>query len=109
MNAAPTRIHWADEIAERLAADGRPQVISSGISPSGEIHIGNMRDVLTADAVYRAARERGVEVAFNFVADNWPKECDGNKQDLEHGRRMPSLDHRYVHLYGFKRTPARAA
>jgi len=46
-------------------------MISTGISPSGEIHIGNMREVLTADAVYRVLRERGVEVGFNYVADNF--------------------------------------
>jgi lysyl-tRNA synthetase, class I len=63
--------HWADEAAEAVAATGRPQVISTGISPSGEIHIGNMREVLTADAVHRALKERGVPVRFNYVADNF--------------------------------------
>ena len=43
--------HWADEAADAALAAGRPVVVSSGISPSGEIHIGNMREVLTADAV----------------------------------------------------------
>jgi len=46
-------------------------VISSGISPSGEIHVGNMREVVTADAVYRALRDRDVPVRFNYVADNF--------------------------------------
>ena len=63
--------HWADRVAEAVTAAGRPPVISTGISPSGEIHIGNMREVLTADAVYRALLDRGVEVGFNYVADNF--------------------------------------
>lgn len=65
--AAP---HWADEAADAAIASGRPVVVSSGISPSGQIHIGNMREVLTADAVFRAVRDRGGEARFNYVCDN---------------------------------------
>jgi lysyl-tRNA synthetase, class I len=63
--------HWADQAAEGAIASGRPVVISSGISPSGEIHIGNMREVLTADAIFRAVRDRGVAARFNYVCDNF--------------------------------------
>ena len=63
-------IHWADAAAEAAIASGRPAVVSSGISPSGKIHIGNMREVLTADAVYRALKDRGVPARFNYVCDN---------------------------------------
>lgn len=63
--------HWADEAAEAAIASRRPVVVSSGISPSGEIHIGNMREVLTADAVFRAVRDRGVPARFNYVCDNF--------------------------------------
>jgi lysyl-tRNA synthetase class 1 len=62
--------HWADEAADAAIASGRPVVVSSGISPSGEIHIGNMREVLTADAVFRAVSDRGVAAHFNYVCDN---------------------------------------
>lgn len=68
---SPAAAHWADKIAEDVARTGRPAVISTGISPSGEIHIGNMREVLTGDAVYRALRDRDVEAKFNYVADNF--------------------------------------
>jgi len=63
------RTHWADEVAEHVVRGGRPVVLSTGISPSGEIHIGNMREVLTADAVFRALVDRGVSAGFHFVAD----------------------------------------
>jgi len=63
--------HWADQAADGAIRSGRPVVISSGISPSGEIHIGNMREVLTADAIYRAVRDRGVPATFNYVCDNF--------------------------------------
>lgn len=69
--AASGAPHWADAIAERVVAEDRPPVLSTGISPSGEIHIGNMREVLTADAVYRALRDRGVPARFNFVSDQF--------------------------------------
>ena len=63
--------HWADRVAQQAVDDGRPSVISTGISPSGEIHIGNMREVVTGDAVFRALVERGVSARFNFVADSF--------------------------------------
>ena len=63
--------HWADTVAAQVAASGVRPVISTGISPSGEIHIGNMREVLTGDAVYRALKDRGIEPRFNYIADNF--------------------------------------
>lgn len=64
-------IHWADRHAEEARASGRAPVISTGISPSGEVHIGNMREILTADAVFRALQEQGAGARFNYVADNF--------------------------------------
>jgi len=63
--------HWADVTAARVVESGRPPVISTGISPSGEIHIGNMREVLTGDAVYRSLQDLGADVRSNYVADNF--------------------------------------
>lgn len=63
--------HWADEIAEQISHLPGPHEISTGISPSGEIHIGNLREVITADVVFRALKERGVDVVLDYVADNF--------------------------------------
>src|SRR5436309_237874 len=64
--------HWADEIADEILATGRgPHEISTGISPSGEIHIGNLREVITADVVHQVLKERGIEVTLDYVADNF--------------------------------------
>ncbi len=63
--------HWADRRASEILRSGGSTLISSGISPSGEIHIGNMREVLTADAIFRVLQERGHTVRFNYVADNF--------------------------------------
>ena len=45
-------MHWADVLANELLKDDRKHVLATGITPSGPIHIGNMREVLTTDAVY---------------------------------------------------------
>ncbi|WP_165874295.1 lysine--tRNA ligase [Rubrobacter taiwanensis] len=58
---------WAREVAASLGEG--PHVVVTGISPSGHIHIGNLREVLVGEAVCRALRERGEEVRFIFHAD----------------------------------------
>ncbi|AHY47251.1 lysine--tRNA ligase [Rubrobacter radiotolerans] len=64
---APNAPDWAKRTAERLG-DG-PHLVVSGISPSGNIHAGNLLEVLVSEAVANALRERGEEVRFIFHAD----------------------------------------
>ena len=63
-------MHWADVLANELEED-REHVIATGITPSGPIHIGNMREVLTADAIYRAAIDRGLSANLIYIADDF--------------------------------------
>ena len=65
-------IHWADVIAEKLEGSG-PHTIATGITPSGPVHIGNMREVMTAEAVYRALLDRGVEARLIYIADTYDR------------------------------------
>jgi lysyl-tRNA synthetase, class I len=58
---------WAERVADSLGAG--PHVVVSGISVSGNIHTGNLREVLIAEAVANALRARGEEVRFIFHAD----------------------------------------
>ncbi len=44
-------MHWADVEAAVL---GDTSLIATGITPSGPIHLGNMREILTGDAIRRA-------------------------------------------------------
>ncbi|MBN2488054.1 MAG: hypothetical protein JXA98_03410, partial [Methanosarcinaceae archaeon] len=37
--------HWADTVAEDALKIGKQHIVASGITPSGHIHIGNMREV----------------------------------------------------------------
>ncbi len=64
-------MHWADVLAEELIAVGNKHVLATGITPSGPIHIGNMREVLTTDAVYRALVKRDADVEFIYIADDY--------------------------------------
>jgi lysyl-tRNA synthetase class 1 len=62
-------IHWADVIAENALGCGKKHTVASGITPSGAIHIGNMREVVTADAVFRALKDKGADVRLIYIAD----------------------------------------
>lgn len=64
-------MHWADVIARKLKETGGPHRIATGITPSGHIHVGNMREILTGDLVYRASREIGVDSTLYYFADDF--------------------------------------
>lgn len=81
--------HWADQAAARTIAahpDEPCYVVAAGITPSGVVHIGNFREVITVDLVARALRDRGVEVRFIYSWDDFdvfrkvPK--DAPEQDM---------------------------
>jgi lysyl-tRNA synthetase class 1 len=64
--------HWADLLADDIIGQRHDQqVVNTGITPSGEIHIGNMREVVTADAIHRVLSERGVESKLLYIADTY--------------------------------------
>ena len=64
-------MHWADVLAEKLLKEKKKQVLATGITPSGPIHIGNMREILTTDAMYRSVVEKGGEAQFIYIADDY--------------------------------------
>ncbi len=64
-------IHWADVIAEDLLKKGKKHRIATGITPSGHIHLGNLREMLTADAVRRAVIDKGGEAELIYIADTF--------------------------------------
>jgi len=63
-------MHWADVTAQALAHKANKHVISTGITPSGEFHIGHLREILTGDMISRAARNAGLDVDFIFIVDD---------------------------------------
>ena len=67
-------IHWADTTADRIIrqrGDKETYVLASGITPSGVVHFGNFREVITVDLVARALREKGKKVRFIFSWDDY--------------------------------------
>lgn len=54
--------HWADFYAEKIKKEKGPKnlyTVASGITPSGTVHIGNFREVISVDLVARALRDSG--------------------------------------------------
>ncbi|MEC8541822.1 MAG: lysine--tRNA ligase, partial [Candidatus Thermoplasmatota archaeon] len=63
-------MHWADVVAVNLSHRGKRHIISTGITPSGEFHIGHLREILTGEMISRAAMDAGLEVDFIFIVDD---------------------------------------
>lgn len=70
----PLSPHWADQAATRVIGtrgEKSSYVVASGITPSGLVHIGNFREVITVDLVARALRSLGKSVRFIYSWDNF--------------------------------------
>ena len=63
-------MHWADYTAKILKERGGPQVSASGITPSGEFHIGHLREILSAEMIHRACLDAGIESEYVFIVDS---------------------------------------
>ena len=81
-NVAPRRtgaaVHWADQTADRIIAQKGPLgpekprfTCASGITPSGTVHIGNFREIISVDLVARALRDAGEDVRFIYSWDDF--------------------------------------
>ena len=66
--------HWADQAARRTVRanpDATALVVAAGITPSGVVHVGNFREIITVDLVARALRDRGLDVRFIYSWDDF--------------------------------------
>ncbi|HVL47754.1 MAG TPA: lysine--tRNA ligase [Candidatus Thermoplasmatota archaeon] len=64
-------MHWADVLADELHRRGSHHVFATAITPSGPIHVGNMREVLTTEAVYRAVKGLGDDAELIYIGDTY--------------------------------------
>jgi lysyl-tRNA synthetase, class I len=64
-------MHWADVLADELLKEDKKHILATGITPSGPIHIGNMREILTTDAVYRCLIAKGGDAELIYIADDY--------------------------------------
>ncbi|VVB75007.1 Lysine--tRNA ligase [uncultured archaeon] len=68
------KVHWADEIAMQVVKAKPNQdsfTVASGITPSGVVHIGNFREIITVDLVAKALRKLGKKVRFIYSWDDY--------------------------------------
>jgi len=66
--------HWADLNAEKVIREKGDKPVytcASGITPSGTVHIGNFREIISTELVVRALRDRGKVVRFIYSWDDY--------------------------------------
>ncbi|MCD6522566.1 MAG: lysine--tRNA ligase [Candidatus Diapherotrites archaeon] len=69
-------MHWADQFAEQIInkkQDKEQYIVESGITPSGIVHAGNFREIMTQDLVYRALLRKGVDVLYLYIWDDFDR------------------------------------
>jgi lysyl-tRNA synthetase class 1 len=77
--AQSTEADWVSRFADDVIADserrapGKPVVVASGLSPSGPIHLGNLREVMTPHLVADEIRRRGHEVRHLISWDDYDR------------------------------------
>jgi lysyl-tRNA synthetase, class I len=66
---------FADEVIAEAArrAPGKPVVVASGLSPSGPIHLGNLREVMVPHLVADEIRRRGVPCEHILSFDDFDR------------------------------------
>lgn len=64
-------MHWADVLAKELSERSSHHVLATAITPSGPIHVGNMREVLTTEMVHRSLLRMGCESELIYIGDTY--------------------------------------
>jgi lysyl-tRNA synthetase class 1 len=77
--AQSTEADWVSRFADEVIAEaerrapGKPIVCASGLSPSGPIHLGNLREVMTPHLVADEIRRRGYECVHILSWDDYDR------------------------------------
>ncbi|GHF56255.1 lysine--tRNA ligase [Streptomyces mashuensis] len=77
--AQSTEADWVSRFADEVIAEGerrapgKPIVVASGLSPSGPIHLGNLREVMTPHLVADEIRRRGLECVHILSWDDYDR------------------------------------
>lgn len=75
---AETELSWIQQAADAVIGHAhrsgvKPIVCASGVSPSGPIHLGNLREVMTAHVVAEEIRSRGHDVVHLHSWDDYDR------------------------------------
>lgn len=79
MAQSSTETDWVSRFADEVIAEserrapGKPVVVASGLSPSGPIHLGNLREVMTPHLVADEIRRRGHTVRHLVSWDDYDR------------------------------------
>ncbi len=77
-NSAPD-LDWVTRLADEVIAEsnrrapGRPVMVASGISPSGPIHLGNLREIMVPHLVADEIRRRGIDCEHLLSWDDYDR------------------------------------
>jgi len=70
---------WNEKLIEKLTG---PQLVNDSKTPSGRVHVGSLRGVLTHDAIYRALLSHGFTARYSYGIDDFDP-LDGLPADAE--------------------------
>jgi lysyl-tRNA synthetase class 1 len=74
MSEQTVSLHWADIYADKIIREKGPKetyTCASGITPSGTVHIGNFREIISVELIVRALRDKGQKVRFIYSWDDY--------------------------------------
>lgn len=69
-----SKLHWADFAAKKIIrerGDLDEYTCASGITPSGTVHIGNFREIISVELVVRALEDLGKKTRFIYSWDDY--------------------------------------
>jgi lysyl-tRNA synthetase, class I len=100
--APSTDADWVARLADEVVAEserrapGKPVVVASGISPSGPIHLGNLREIMVPHLVADEIRRRGIPCEHILSWDDFDRlrrvPADVDQSWTEHvGRPLTSV------------------
>ena len=64
-------MHWADVIAKDVVENCDHPLIATGISPTGILHVGSLREAITGESVRSAVEAAGKEVKLIYLIDDF--------------------------------------
>ncbi len=69
-------VHWAEKIADEVISSNKKDkilVCGAGITPSGLVHIGNFRDLITSDCIFRLLKDGKKKASLLFSWDDYDR------------------------------------
>jgi lysyl-tRNA synthetase class 1 len=65
-------MHWADQLADQVIASGKhkPYWVDDMKTPSGRVHIGSVRAVVTHGLIHQALLNRKAKATFSYVLED---------------------------------------